>query len=188
MLHQFFSSPSSRCRVSRQGWRKKERGASLVEYAFVVILFLSLLFGISGFGHALYAYHALNHAAKEGSRWAAVNGKTCGDDASCNGTSGMNNGPAANTDITNYVTGLLPAGMNPANLTVTATWTSPTGSPPVCTTKVTDATTGALIGPYPNYPGCTVKVEVDYAYNFNFPLISTSPIAMSSTSEMVIVH
>jgi hypothetical protein len=109
----------------------------------------------------------------------------------------MNNGPAADTDIRNYVTGLLPAGIDPTNLIVNPTWTAPTGSPDVCTKKVTGAS-GALIGPYNNYPGCTVKVEVDYAYSFNFPLIpavttTTSPCTisgycMSSTSEMVIVH
>src|SRR5258708_13251368 len=59
-----------------------QRGASLVEYAFVVILFFSLIFGISGFGHALFVYHHLNNAAKEATRYAAVRGLTCSNDNS----------------------------------------------------------------------------------------------------------
>jgi Flp pilus assembly protein TadG len=168
--------------------RGSQRGASLVEYAFVVVLSLTVLFGASGFGHALYVYHALNNAAKEGTRWAAVNGKTCSDDSSCSGTNGMNNGPATTSDIQTYVSNQLPSGVDSSQATVTATFLAPTGSPPVCTTAVTDVTTGALIGPYNNYPGCTIKVEVDYTYSFIFPFISTSQINMSSTSEMVIIH
>jgi len=168
--------------------RGSQRGASLVEYAFILILSLTLLFGASGFGHALYVYHALNNAAKEGTRWAAVNGKTCSDDSSCNGTNGMNNGAASTTDIQTYVKSQLPAAVDSTQATIIATFLAPTGSPPVCTIAVTDVKTGALIGPYSNYPGCTVKVEVDYTYNFIFPFIATSPISMSSTSEMVIIH
>jgi len=56
---------STNTKLGLNRWRS-QRGAALVEYAFVLILFLSLLFGISGFGHALYVYHAINNAAKEG--------------------------------------------------------------------------------------------------------------------------
>ena len=51
---------------------QRQRGAALVEYAFVVMFFLSLLFGMSGFGHFLYVYHAINSAAKEGTRQDVV--------------------------------------------------------------------------------------------------------------------
>jgi len=39
-----------------------------------------------------------------------------------------------------------------------------------------------------NYPGCITSVQVQYTYNFIFPLVSAIPIHMSSTSEMTIVH
>src|SRR6266699_1591976 len=92
--------------------RRGQRGAALVEYAFVLILFLSLLFGISGFGHALYVYHAINNAAKEGTRWAAVNGHNCNNDLTCDGTNGMNNLPASKAQIESYVSTHLPPSLD----------------------------------------------------------------------------
>jgi Flp pilus assembly protein TadG len=177
--------------------RRSQGGSSLVEYAFILILFLSLIFGISGFGHALYVYHAINNAAKEGTRWAAVNGYSCSDDSSCNGTNGMNTGPASLAQIQAYVTAQLPASLDQSIAAVNATWTAESGSPPVCSGPVTkpDGTTQPKTL---NYPGCTVSVQVSYPYNFNFPLIPgtttmTAPctsagFCLSSTSEMVISH
>lgn len=171
----------------RYSKRRSIRGAALVEYAFIFILFLSLIFGISGFGHALYVYHALNHAAKEGARWASVNGHLCNDDLSCNGTNGMNSGEASIGQIQSHVQAALPASIDQSAAVITATFTHPAGSPDVCTLTVKDKT-GANYGPYSNYPGCTVTVQVQYTYNMIFPLIKVSPINMSSTAEMVIVH
>jgi Flp pilus assembly protein TadG len=169
--------------------RKTEYGAALVEYAFILILFLSLLFGISGFGHALYVYHAVNNAAKEGTRWAAVNGYNCPDDNSCNGINGMNNGRASATDIQNYVMARLPESLDSTKATVTATFLAPSGSPPVCTAPVPSLANPLVnVGAFPNYPGCTVQVQVQYTYDFVFPLIRTTPLNMSSTSQMVIAH
>src|ERR1700722_13067529 len=90
--------------------RPRERGASLVEYAFVVILFFSLIFGISGFGHALFVYHHLNNAAKEATRYAAVRGLTCSNDGSClttNSASGIT-GPTTVADVRAYVQSITP--------------------------------------------------------------------------------
>jgi Flp pilus assembly protein TadG len=184
------------CTRLRQLRRKGEQGVGLVEYAFILIIFLTLIFGISGFGHMLYVYHAVNNAAKEGTRWAAVNGATCGNDSSCNGTSGMNSGPASAADIRTYVTTRLPASLDQTLVYVNPTWTAPSGppgtpamSPPIC---------NAAVGAIPNAEGCTVSVQVSYPYNFYFPFIPTSTattapctsagFCLSSTSEMVIVH
>ena len=185
--------------ISGLRFRRSQRGAALVEYAFVVILFFVLIFGISGFGHVLYVYHAINNAAKEGTRWAAVNGKTCSDDGSCNGTNGMNNGDATAAQIQTYVTSQLPASLDPANADVSASFLAPAGSPDICANQVPSAANPAVkIGAYPNYPGCTVQVTVAYAYNFSFPFLPavTTPTApcskvgycLSSSSEIVIVH
>lgn len=177
----------------------RQRGVSLVEYAFILMIFLALLFGISGFGHALYVYHAINTAAKEGARWAAVNGYTCSDDSSCNGTNGMNNGAASSSDIVTYVTTRLPTSVDQSIVAVNPTWTAPAGSPDVCTKSVpkTDGTSGN-IGPVNNYQGCTVSVQVSYPYNFYFPLLpssttTTAPctaagLCLSSTSQLIIAH
>jgi Flp pilus assembly protein TadG len=164
--------------------RQSQRGATLVEYAFVLILFLTLLFGISGFGHALFVYHYLNNAAKEATRYAAVRGKTCSDDGSCvasNSATGTA-GPATAADIQAFAKSIAPQSIDPSKLTITPTWTTDAGSPPICTTAVNS------VGPYNNYQGCTVEVTVSYPYTFIFPFIKTGSITMSSTSEMVIAH
>lgn len=172
----------------------RQRGTTLVEFAFVIITFMTFLFGVVGFGHALYTYHFLNNAAKDASRWAAVNGSTCNSDSSCNGTAPMNNGPASSTDIDTYVRSHVPTGINGAAganatstpLKVTVAWTAPAGaSPPICTTVA-------------NSPGCTVNVTVSYAFNFILPLLPTSTtvtapctaagLCLSARSTMVIAH
>ncbi len=170
---------------------RKEDGTGLVEFAFIVILLLSILFGIMGFGHALYAYHFVNNAAKEATRWAAVNGSSCSLDSSCNGSGYMNNGTASNANINTYVQKHIPMGITAANVTTTATWPPQANSPTICSAPVgTQPKT-------PQYPGCTVQVTVSYPYLFVFPLLpaatTTAPctkpgICMSSTSDMVIVH
>jgi len=174
-------------------WRrqKKERGAALVEYAFILILFLTLLFGIGAFGHALYVYHFVNYAAKQATRWASVNGSTCNSDTSCNGVGTMNNGPVTAANITTYVKNIAPTGINPAGITVTSCGVSggtacAASTPEICTTAI--GTGVNALPATPNYPGCTVQVQVQYTFTLIFPLISTAPITLSSTSDMIIVH
>jgi Flp pilus assembly protein TadG len=186
-------------RVSRRSRRSKgQAGATLVEFALVSICFLTILFGIVGFGHAFYAYHFVDHAAKEASRWAAVNGLTCNNDAalstngkgSCMAPVTCSKGtctecasscaPAAQAtsttgDITNFVTMMIPEGINPNNVTVSATW--PGNGTTYCATAATA-----------NGPSCPVQVTVSYAYTFFVPLVHTSPITLSSTSIMTIAH
>lgn len=143
-----------------------ECGQNLIEYALMFIVFLTLLFGIAGFGEALYVYHFVSYEARDATRWAAVNGSSCTSDNSCNGVAEMNNGPASPGDITNYVTNHTSVGMDPGQITVTPTWI-----PAGC-----------------KKPGCTVEVQVSYNFHFILPLISTATFPLSSTSEMVIVH
>jgi len=144
---------------------RREGGAGLVEYAFVFIPFMTMLFGICGFGLALYDYHFVSHAAREATRWAAVNGRTCASDSTCTA-------PATAADIQNYVAQITPSGINPNNLTVTASWPSTDG---ICAT-------------FSNAPGCAVQVQVSYSYTFILPLIGINPLQLSSTSEMIIAH
>jgi Flp pilus assembly protein TadG len=163
--------------------RRGEQGAALVEYAFVVILFLSLLFGISGFGHALFVYHHLNNAAKEATRYAAVRGADCSNDLSClasNSASGSA-GPTTKADVTAFVKSITPSSIDSTKLVITVCGVSDA----LVACSASGPTACAAIV---NSPGCTVSVQVQYAYNFIFPLIRTTPINMSSTSEMIIVH
>jgi len=168
--------------------RRGQRGASLVEYAFVLILFLSLLFGISGFGHALFVYHHLNNAAKEATRYAAVRGLTCSDDSSClasNSASGVA-GPTTVDDVKAFVVSITPSSIDSTYITANMTVCGVTGT--ICSPAITTAPTACNTAATANKPGCTVKVTVNYSYDFMFPLIRTTPISMSSTSDMVIAH
>lgn len=82
------------------------------------MLFL-FLFSIMDLSRALYCYHFIADAAREGTRYAMVRGATC--------TSYSSACPASATDIENYIQNV-PAGINPQGLTVTTTWI-PNNSP-----------------------------------------------------------
>jgi Flp pilus assembly protein TadG len=155
-----------------------------VEYAIVLLLLFTMLFGICCFGHALYAYHFVSHAAKSAARWAAVNGSTCASDGSCTFTNG-----AQQPDVRCYVkggtgcptAGIVPPGIDPGKLTVNASWCTATGCPGSVTPSSVCTTTN-------NSPGCPVEVTVSYQFSFIFPLVSSAPLTLSSSSEMVIAH
>ncbi len=51
---------------------RSEKGQSTVEFAFVVLILLSLVFGIIDFGRYLHAYLTLDHAAREAARVASL--------------------------------------------------------------------------------------------------------------------
>jgi Flp pilus assembly protein TadG len=161
--------------AAKFGQLKWEEGANLVEYGLSFLLFMTMLLGIVDFGRALYAYHFVSHAAKQATRWAAVNGSTCSNDSSCNGTNGMNSGAASASDVQTYVSNNVPLGIDSSQITTTASWPVQTGSPTVCSTTK-------------NYPGCTVQVQVSYNFSFLFPFVQSSPWSLSSTSQMVVIH
>jgi Flp pilus assembly protein TadG len=181
--------------------RRAQAGDSLVEFALVFITFATILFGIAGFGHMLYAYHFVDHAAKEAARWAAVNGFSCNDDAaySTNGNGSCtapvtcaggactecSTGCASATpgDITRYVSMIVPPGIDPAKITVAPSWPG-------------DGT--VFCAGTQNGESCPVQVQVSYAFNFILPLLpgattTTAPctsagICLTSQSVMVIAH
>ena len=179
--------------------QREERGSALLEVAIVCTLFWTMLFGICGFGHALYAYDFVLYAAKSATRWAAVNGSTCASDGSCTS-------PAQASDVQCYVVGgdgcltkgIVPPGIDPKKLAVTTTWCNPNGpNGPTCPGNATPTLTCTTT---PTAPSCPVQVKVCYDFSFIVPLIpvgsgascsgnSTShTLTLSGTSEMVIAH
>jgi len=60
----------------RWGWSNRsgdsQRGAALVEMAFVAPLLMMLIFGIIEFGWKFGQFNEIRHAAREGARYAAV--------------------------------------------------------------------------------------------------------------------
>ena len=190
-------------------------GSNLLEYAIIFIVLMMMIFGIAGFGQLLYSYHFVSHAAREAARFAMVNGQTCNNDAvagsggaggspgSCTAPVSCSSGscsectsygscaPATKADIQNYVKMITPGGINSGAVATTAVCGVSDVST-ACTSSVPTICRAAVgtpaEGPYPNYPGCTVEVQVQYTFNFVFPLIRTSSMTLTSTSEMVIAH
>jgi len=149
--------------------RSRERGVDLVEAAFGLFIFLLLLLGIMDFGRAVYAYHFVSSAARQGSRWASVRGSTC---------KSLSGGcPASAANVQTYVQGLAPGGIDSTQITATTTWPR---NPSNCPS-----------GGASNAPLCDVKVVV--SYNFSFILLPRKLIAglpgtfsMNSTSDLII--
>jgi len=171
--------PSCSWLLSCSSRLRGEGGSAIIEFALVLMIFLTMLLGIMGFGETLYAYHFVSSASKSAARWASVNGSTCGNDGSCNGNGGMNNGPASATDIANYVATMAPPAVtsDSSRLTTTATWPLQPNGPTICKTTQ-------------NAPTCTVKVQVSYTYNFLFPMMGLkfTSVTLGSASELVVLH
>lgn len=137
----------------------------MVEMALSLIILLTILFGLLEICLALYSYHFISDAAREGSRFAMVRGSACAPPGyECNVT-----GPQVQT----YVQDLSFPGINPSNMTVTTTWSAyPPGA--VCATAAC------------NDPGDLVTVQVNYNFPLSIPFIAPRTLAMTSTSSMVI--
>ncbi len=169
-----YGNPAGRRWASGRGFRARalpwkrrlgnEDGAALVEMAFATVILLTLLFGIIEISLALYTYHFVSEAAREGTRYAIVRGATCNGSfaSAC---------PASQDDIQTYVQNLGFPGINPSALTVTTAW-SPYPAGGGC---------GAC-----NNPGNQVQVTVNYQYVLAIPFVPSQTLNMSSSSEMVI--
>lgn len=142
-----------------------ERGQNLVEFALVLILALTIIFGVIDFARALYAYEFVAHAAREGTRYAMVRGAQC-QQTDC-----------SMTGIQTYVKSLANnIGLDPSAMAdPQVTWPSASYNNPSCATTY-------------NNPGCVVQVQVTYNFKFIFPFLPTITYPMISTSQMVIAQ
>lgn len=98
-----------------------ERGAYLVEYSLVFLLFVFVLFGILEFGRVITAYNVMAGATREGTRYAIVHGSQSG-------------APATSSDIQTKVRSWC-IGLDSSAVTVTTTW--PSGNGPGMPVNVT---------------------------------------------------
>ena len=97
----------SQSRISaNHSFSSGERGTTIVEFALIVMLFFLLTLGLVDVGRAVWAYHSLTHAAREGARYAIVHGDRSND-------------PATDTIISDLVKNRIP---NLSGVTVTTTW------------------------------------------------------------------
>jgi Flp pilus assembly protein TadG len=58
---------------------RRDRGASAVEFALVMPIFIMLLFGIVSFGMVFAQELALSNGARQAARFGVVEGRTCGE-------------------------------------------------------------------------------------------------------------
>ena len=136
-----------------------------MEFALILTVFLTLLFGLLEFGEALYVFHFVSYAAREGTRYAMVRGSSCTAFSTACPTK------LDGSEVQSYLkTTDVPPGIDTTKMTVTTTWP---GANPGCVNPV-------------NSPGCVVKVKVIYTYSYAIPFISGLTTTMSSTSQIVI--
>ena len=180
-----------------------ERGTGLPEYAIILVVLMTFVFGIMDFSRFLYTYHFVDDAARSATRYAAVRGSTFAS-TQCNPPTTTYACWASATNITSYVQGTAPTGIasphyptwttaTPASCPVTTTVTTPTvntcwpGTAPSGATGACTSTANGTTGVKDNI-GCLVEVQVQYPFKFLLPFMpkSASTYTVSSTSEVVI--
>jgi Flp pilus assembly protein TadG len=91
----------------RRQFRHNEKGAELIEMAFVILLFVVLMVGVFEFGRAYNIYQNITNAAREGARFAVAPQR--------GGTINYPNNSEVRSAINNYMQS---ANLNPASATV----------------------------------------------------------------------
>jgi len=139
--------------------REHERGQALVDFALAIPITLLAVLAVFDFGRALYTYDLVASAARIGSRYAIVHGSAC--------TLAPPACPATSATIQAYILTKV-SGVDPAQLSVAASWKTAPGCP----------------GPPFQGPQCIVTVQVSYPYNF----LSTFgwTVNLTSSSQMPI--
>ena len=145
----------------------RSRGQALVETALCTLALFIFLFGLMELGLTLYFYHSTSEIARMGTRYAIVRGSR-----SCVVTPSVDNCNANATAIRTYVASLGYLVITSSNVSVS--WCNPP------TGGTVDTTCTAT-----NAPGNLVQVKVTYSVPL-LSLIHSTPITMSSTSEMMI--
>jgi Flp pilus assembly protein TadG len=163
--------PDSVMRLAlRQRGSQAEEGSVILETALSLVILLTFLFGIMETGLALYSYHFIAEAAREGARYAIVRGSTAGT-TPCTAP-GSATCLAQGGDIATYVKTLGFPGINPSYMTVNSAW-SPYAHGTTCPTTC-------------NSPGNLVTVTVQYNFPMNLPFFPPKTFAISSTAAMII--
>jgi Flp pilus assembly protein TadG len=152
----------------------KEDDGTLVEFALCASILFSLVFGIMLLSLEMYSYIYVSDAAREATRFAMVRGANCST-----ASPGLSDCDATPADIQAYVQGTAYPEIVPGNLTATTTWYSPSATKPTTWSSCTGTC---------NLPGYMVKVAVTYTYPFSIPLVPSSALSVTSTSQIVIVQ
>jgi len=104
--------------MSLRRFSREEKGAAMVEFALVCVIFLFLLLGIAEFGRAAWIKSSITAGARDGARYAAVHGN-------------QSSRPATADSVSAFVSARIPV----TPIRVTSTW--PTGNAPGSVVQVT---------------------------------------------------
>jgi TadE-like protein len=168
-------------------------GASLVEVAVSLAVYLSLLFAVIEFSTALYAYNFVSDAAREATRYAVIRGEnSCVPNPNfpnCNlqpGNITSTTNPAANP-VLDYIDSLRYPGLSPNNLSAAVTWwVAQQNASGNTSWTIQCAGSVDLHGNPCNAEGNAVKVVVTYRFPLSIPWMKPTIARVSSTSQMVI--
>ena len=153
----------------------EQSGSSLIEFAASATLMLMVIFGIMDCSRAMYADHFVCNGASEAVRYAMVRGSTfTGNSCTSTATSSC---MATGSNVTSFVQGITPFGVStsPSYLTVTTSWPGTTPAGASCNAE----------GVY-NSPGCVVKVNLKYSFNFVLPFLPRNTLVLQSTAAVAI--
>jgi hypothetical protein len=169
--------PTGRTHPARTA-RRRGRGQALVEFALVAPLFFILIFGIIEAARFTFYYEILNHAAREGARYAIVHGG--------NAQFGCASGPqapdakTANCDVpgNNVI-----AAARDAALSLVSSGSLSGNLPIWCPTPDAPPPGGPCVGGFPgdNGRGKYVTVFLDYTYQPILPMLPSITISARST-------
>jgi Flp pilus assembly protein TadG len=127
----------------RTQFRHNEKGAELVEMAFVVLLFMVLMMGVFEFGRAYNIYQNITNAAREGARFAVAPAR--------GGTINYPN----NSEVSSVISGFMQSSnLNPASATINIQLNNQDIDP-----SCTPCNAGA---------GCACGTRVSISYPFSF--------------------
>lgn len=156
-------------------WRRfarGERGSAAVESAVTAGVLFTVMIGLMKICLAVYTYHFISEAAREGTRYAIVRGSRCTPIPNSSFATAC---PASTTDIENYVKGLGYPGITPAAMTVTTTYANYPASATACFPSTNC-----------NNPQNLATVQVQYAFPLSIPFMPNKTYTMTSTSALII--
>jgi Flp pilus assembly protein TadG len=102
------------------GKARHRRGATMVEFAIIIIVFLTLVLGMLDLGLAVFRSHVVSYAARQGARQAIVHGEFA-DKLGPWGPTTFTGTGATDNPISDAVEPYL-VGIDPADVVVKAEW------------------------------------------------------------------
>lgn len=182
MRHTLQSALLSLRTGGRRGRLRGESGGTLVETALALTMLFALIIGVIELSWALYSFHFVSEAAREGTRYAMVRGADwLPTKCDPSGKAGQGYASAAcdasPTDIGNYVQSLDFPGIFISSNDVFVCYASGLQQLSPCTANETTTVPGN---------GQVVEVTISYPFSFSIPGLKKYTYTLNSTSQMMI--